>query len=381
MSPHPVWIPKTGSRPDAMPAMPQFSKAPFLVIWETTRACDLACVHCRAQAEPEPKPDELTREEGFRLIDQTADMGTPILVFSGGDPLKRAELNDWVRHAKARGLRAGAIPAVTPLLTREKIIGLRDAGLDQIAFSLDDARAQQHEAFRRVEGVYQRTLEAVRLSREAGLHVQINSLINVHNTDALDPLIELIEKMGIVFWEVFFLVPTGRGKDLPVLEAEKFERAFQKIYELSKRVPFVIKVTEAPHYRRFVHEAKGLPKPVPGAPARLAEELRRASGPDGSIGHAPGGVNAGKGFCFVSYNGEVFPSGFLAVSGGSLREKSLAEIYRDSSVFRQLRDASLLKGRCGRCEYRELCGGSRSRAWAVTGDYLEEDPCCAYQPG
>lgn len=360
---------------------PRFDRAPFLVIWETTHACDLACVHCRAKAEPEPAHDELTREEGYRLIEQVKEMGTPILVFSGGDPLKRIEIDDWVHRASFLGLRTGVIPAATPLLTPERIERLQDAGLDQIAFSLDAADPAEHDSFRRVEGVFARTLEAVRHAHGLGLHVQINSLVNVHNTDSLDRLIGLIERLPIVFWEVFFLVPTGRGSQLPLLSAQKFEEAFEKIHDLSRRTRFVIKVTEAPHYRRYVHQRSGLP--VPGTTAqgpRLAAELRRPEGPGGSIGHAPGGVNAGKGFCFVSYRGDVFPSGFLAVSGGSVREKPLFEIYRDSPVFRQLRDASLLKGRCGRCEYREICGGSRSRAWAMTGDYLGEDPCCVYEP-
>ncbi|MBI2094735.1 MAG: TIGR04053 family radical SAM/SPASM domain-containing protein [Candidatus Omnitrophica bacterium] len=343
-----------------------FNVTPFLAIWETTHACDLACVHCRAEAVPEPDPAELSTEEGFRLIRQVKEMGTPILVFSGGDPLKRKDLPDLIRVAKSLGLRTGAIPAATPLLTREAIRGLKASGLDQIAFSLDAATAEAHDAFRRTPGVFARTLDSVREANELGLHVQINSLLNVHNTENLDPLIRLIEGLGIVFWEVFFLVPTGRGKEVPVLTAGKFEEVFEKIYDLSLRCRFVIKVTEAPHYRRFCRQKGG--------------SLARESGPGGSIGLAPQGVNSGKGFVFVSCRGEVMPSGFLPIAAGNVRTGNLGDIYRNASLFKALRDLSLLKGKCGICEFKDLCGGSRSRAYALTGDYLAEDPCCAYEP-
>ncbi|MBI4353505.1 MAG: TIGR04053 family radical SAM/SPASM domain-containing protein [Candidatus Omnitrophica bacterium] len=362
-----------------------FNERPFLVIWETTRACDLACVHCRAEAMAEPGPDELSTNEALTLIRQAAEMETPVFIFSGGDPLKRKDLPRLIGFAESCGLRTGAIPAVTPLLTKDHIRSLKESGLDQIAFSLDAATAAEHDAFRKVDGVFDRTLQCVRWANEIGLPVQINSLINVHNTQGLDELIGLVEDLDIVFWEVFFLVPTGRGRELPLLDALKFEEAFEKLYTVSLRDSFLVKVTEAPHYRRFYCEkraAEGMPAggsrkfssldPPPG--------LKRSQGPRGSIGHAPHGVNAGKGFVFVSRNGEVMPSGFLPLSAGNVRERHLADIYRGAPLLRELRDTSLLKGRCGACFYRELCGGSRSRAYAVTGDYLAEDPSCAYDP-
>lgn len=362
-----------------------FSERPFLVIWETTKACGLACVHCRAEADPNPDPNELNHEEALKLIRDVKEMGTPILVFSGGDPLRRKDLPDLIRYAKSLKIRTGAIPAVTPDLTREKIVELAESGLSQIAFSLDAADPAEHDSFRRTTGVFERTIESVKIANELGLHVQINSLVNVHNQESLDKLIKLIETLNIVFWEVFFLVPTGRGKDLPLLTAQKFEEAFEKIYELNKRVNFVIKVTEAQHYRRFYIEqemkAEGIdPKSIKDSRVELPAFLRRKSGPNASIGHAPDGVNSGKGFIFISRNGEVMPSGFLPIPVGNVREKSLAEIYRNSPLLIELRDSSKLKGRCGACEYKYICGGSRSRAYALTGDYLAEDSSCAYQP-
>lgn len=362
-----------------------FSKQPFLTIWETTRACDLACVHCRAEAEPDPDPNELSHEEALKLIQDVGEMGTPILIFSGGDPLKRKGLAELIRYANSLGLRTGAIPAVTSLLTREKVSELKQANLSQIAFSLDSARAEDHDAFRKTEGVFAKTLEAVERAHECGLPVQINSLVNLHNMATLDGLVSLIECLGIVFWEIFFLVPTGRGKDLPMMEADLFEEAFAKIYELSQRASFIIKVTEAPHYRRFCYEKElakqGLnPELVRKGEIRLPAMLRMPHGPHGTIGHAPQGVNSGKGFLFVSHTGDIMPNGFLPIAAGNVRTESLQIIYREHPLFRELRDSTLLKGRCGICPYKDICGGSRARAFALTGDYLEEDPHCSYRP-
>ncbi|MEI8344707.1 MAG: radical SAM protein, partial [Candidatus Omnitrophota bacterium] len=273
------------------------------------------------------------------------------------------------------------IPAVTPLLTADKLAELKEAGVDQLALSLDAADAHTHDDFRKTPGVFDRTLEAVRQARQIGLAVQINSLVNVHNLDRFDALIGLVEELPIVFWEIFFLVPTGRGKDLPMLEAQLFDEAFARIYALQQRAHFVIKVTEAMHYRKYCLDrepacAQEPPTLAPQMPAML----RRQSGPGGSIGHAPMGVNSGKGFVFVSCTGEIMPSGFLPLPAGNIKIDDLGNIYRNAPLFKALRDTSLLKGKCGICSYKDLCGGSRSRAWALTGDYLAADPCCSYQP-
>ena len=352
-----------------------FNERPFLVIWETTHACDLACVHCRAEAVPERDPEELTTSQARKLIDDVKEMKTPIFIFSGGDPLKRADLPELIRYAKSQSLRTGAIPAVTPLLTHEKISELKESGLDQLAFSLDAATAEEHDAFRRVAGVFERTLDSIRFANKIGMPLQINSLINVHNMEKLDELIGLIETLDIVFWEVFFLVPTGRGKEVPLLTASKFDEAFEKIYQLSRRARFIIKVTEAQHYRRFVHEKEIMGHEKIEMPA----SLRKRTGPGGSIGHAPQGVNSGKGFIFVSYKGDVMPSGFLPIKAGNVKNESLGDVYRNAPILKELRNAGLLKGKCGPCEFNQICGGSRARAYAMTGDYLAEDPCCSYE--
>lgn len=346
-----------------------YDQRPFIVIWETTRACDLACVHCRAKAQPNPLPGELTHEEGRALIDDIAAMGTPVLVFSGGDPLKREDLTELIRHAKACGLRVGTIPAATPRLTREAVQALKDAGLDQMALSLDASTPQAHDQFRGVEGAFDKTMQAAAWAHEVGLPLQINTVMSAYNFEDVDRLIALVQQLGIVFWEVFFLVPVGRGAQLIGLTARQYEQVFAKLYEANRAARFLIKVTEAPHYRRYVmRQQQGLSSVFDGA-----------AHPD-SIGLAPGGVNAGKGHAFISCTGEVYPSGFLPLSAGNIRTTPLAELYQDSPLFQRLRQSDLLKGRCGVCDYRDICGGSRSRAYALTGDYLAEEPCCAYVP-
>ncbi|MEJ2009286.1 MAG: TIGR04053 family radical SAM/SPASM domain-containing protein [Acidobacteriota bacterium] len=366
-----------------------FDQAPFLVIWETTQACDLACIHCRASAQPLRHPGELTTEEGFKLLADTAGMGTPVFILSGGDPSKRPDLLDLVREGKRLGLRMGTIPAATPSLTAEVVRGLKEAGLDQMALSLDYPSADLHDGFRSVKGAFAKTLEAAQWAHEVGLPLQINTTVWAGSAPYLAEMAELVERLKAVFWEVFFLVPVGRGESLDGIEARRCEELFAILYEVQKKSHFILKVTEAPHYRRYVaqREAGGQPGgPSPehrGHPGKVSmpQMLRRSEGPGHTIGFAPHGVNAGKGFVFVSHVGEVYPSGFLPVSAGNVRSGSLPDIYRDSPLMRELRDPDALHGRCRRCEYRSICGGSRSRAYGLTGDYLATDPWCAYQPG
>ncbi len=365
-----------------------FADAPFLVIWETTQACDLACVHCRASAQPRRHPDELSTEEGFRLLAETARMGTPVFILSGGDPAKRPDLLELVREGKRLGLRMGTIPAATPALTSTLVRDLKEAGLDQMALSLDYPRAELHDRFRGVEGAFDKTLAAAQWAQEWGLPLQINTTLWADSASYLAEMAEWVERLGAVFWEVFFLVPVGRGELLDGIEARRCEELFAILYEVQKKARFILKVTEAPHYRRYVAQRvsehptarHGQGHAAPRGNVAMPEMLRRSEGPGHTIGFAPHGVNAGKGFVFVSHVGEVYPSGFLPISAGNVRSKSLPEIYRESPLMRALRDPDALHGRCRQCEYREICGGSRSRAYALTGDYLATDPWCIYQP-
>jgi radical SAM protein len=350
-----------------------FNERAFIAIWEVTQACDLACVHCRASAQPERHPEELSTYEGKKLIDQIAAWKVPVFVLTGGDPIKRSDLFELIAYAQSAGVRVSLTPSATPLLTREVVHRLKEAGLARLAVSMDGARAETHDTFRGMSGSFARTLDAVRWANEVGLPVQINTTFSRRNIGEIDAIVSLMEQLRITLWSVFFLVPTGRGKLNDLLSADEFEQVFSKLYELSKSARFDIKTTEAQHYRRFVLQ-------------RQVDE-RRAGTPQvevkvsvDAIGRAPRGLNDGKGFVFISHRGEVFPSGFLPLSAGSIRDRSLQNIYRESSLFLALRDTSKLEGKCGACEFKEICGGSRARAFALTGNPHGEEPCCSYIP-
>ena len=356
-----------------------FNVLPFIVIWEVTRACDLACVHCRAEAQPRRHPLELTREEGFRLLDQVRAFGQPLCVLTGGDPMKRPEIFDFVRYGDGLGLRMALTPSGTGLMTREAVRALKGAGLSRLAISLDGSTAEVHDAFRRVSGSYAWTMACIAHAHAVGLPVQINTTITRHNLADFDGLVRKRIDLKIVLWSVFFLVPTGRGQARDEVTAAEYEWVFNRLYDLSKSAPFDIKTTAAPHYRRVVLQRMKVER------QRGERRTGPAIGPGfhagrDQIGRAAKGVNDGDGFVFISHTGEVYPSGFLPVSGGNVRRESLVEIYRNSPLFRTLRDRGQLKGKCGLCEYKNVCGGSRARAYALTGDYLESDPYCAHVP-
>jgi radical SAM protein len=360
-----------------------FAQAPFLVIWETTQACALACRHCRASARPWRDPLELTTEEGRRVIEQTAEMGTPLIIFSGGDPVNRPDLFDLIRHGRAQGLRTATIPAATDALMRNLVQELKDAGLDQMALSLDFPRAELHDAFRGVPGAFAKTLEAVGWAHEVGLPLQINTTVCGDTAPYLEEMADFVESLGIVFWEVFFLVPVGRGTVLKGLGASECERLFDVIYRVQKKGSFIVKVTEAPHYRRHVAQRERRAQDQPGRPEgeiAMPAVLTVSEGPGHTVGLAPRGVNAGNGFLFVSHTGEIYPSGFLPISAGNVRTRTLAEVYRRSYIFQSLRNPDQLRGRCGVCEFRRICAGSRSRAFGLTGDPFATDPWCSYVP-
>jgi len=357
-----------------MPFQVDFDRAPLLVIWEATRACALACRHCRADAIDRRDPRELDTDEGKRLLDEIHAMGTPIVVFTGGDPLQRADLEELIRHGKSLGLRVGTIPAGTPRLTRERLLSIKDAGVDQVAFSLDAATAEPHDAFRRVPGSFEHTLQGARWAGELGIPLQINTVFHYDNRHEVRALADLVEELGTVFWEVFFLVPTGRGSQLRGCDAEEMEEIFGELYELSSTVPFVIKVTEAQQYRRYVMQRQNASRRDLAGRDPLREV--RAPGHPGSIGRSSKVVNAGGGFCFVDHTGDICPSGFLPEVRGNVRTHRLRDVYREDPLFVDLRNPRNLKGKCGRCEYKVVCGGSRSRAWAVHGDPFAEEPFC-----
>jgi AdoMet-dependent heme synthase len=343
-----------------------FDHKPFIVFWELTRACDLVCQHCRACALPDRDPLELTTEEGEALLSEVRAMGTPLVVLTGGDPAKRPDLVHLVRFGTSLGLRMALTPSATPLVTHELLAELKDAGLSRLAVSIDGVRRGQHDAFRGVQGSYGQALSILTTARSLGITTQVNTTLTPHNVQDLERFAEMLTRLDIELWGVFLLVPTGRGEQLEGLEPDTVEAMLTKLAELAERVPFDIKTTAAPHFRRIL----------------LTRKQRRAVivGVSDGIGRAPQGVNDGQGIVFVSHQGEINPSGFLPISCGNVRTSRLADVYRSHPLMRSLRAPDELKGKCGVCEFRHVCGVSRARAHAVHGDPLAEEPSCAYIP-
>ncbi len=347
MRPAPAGAGHTGRRPD-------LDRAPITVAWEITRACPLRCLHCRAEAIPHRDPRELDTDEGRALIDDVAALGTRVLVITGGDPLARPDVFDLIAYAASRGLHVGFSPSVTGRLTPTALTRAVDAGTGSVHLSLDGASAEVHDGFRGVRGSFDRTLSALRHVRDLDVPLQVGTSVTRSTVGDLPGVAEAIAGLAST-WSLFFLVPTGRGQVSDMLDAHEHEATLAWLADVADELPFRVRTTAAPTYRR-VRAQRGLAEP----PAASA--------------------NDGRGFCFVSHVGEVHPSGFLPLPVGDVRKASLMTIYRDAPLLKRLRDPSQLGGRCGRCEFRRTCSGSRARAYALTGDPLAEDPTCNHQP-
>ncbi len=346
------------------------ARSPRLVAWETTRACDLACVHCRAVAQPHPDPRQLSTEEAFRLVDDVAAFEGPvILILTGGDPMKREDIFDVAARASRAGLRVVMSPSGTNV-TPQSVARLKQVGVQRISISLDGSTAEIHDAFRQVPGAFAEATQSLAYAREGGLPFQINTTVTQHNRHDLANMLPLAVELGAVTWDVFMLVPTGRGTVRMEIAPEEYEETLHFVYEASRVAPIQVKMTCAPHYKRLqVQERK-----------REAREASAAAPRPHPAHGFSRGCMAGYGFCFVSHMGEVGGCGYLPLLAGSVRQTSLVEVYRESPLFKSIRDPDLLQGRCGICEYRVLCGGCRARALGATGNYLEEEPFCTYQP-
>lgn len=367
----------TGSHPGAI----DFNMNPYIVIWEVTRACQLKCIHCRADAQNRPDPMELSPEEGLKLIDHIYEMGNPMLVFTGGDCMMREDLFELAEYAVKKGMRVSMTPSATDNVTKEKMERAKEAGLSRWAFSLDGPTPEIHDHFRGTPGSFNLTIEKVKYLNELKMPLQLNTVISRYNYEYLEQMAELMKELKVVMWYIFLLVPTGRGQLDACLTPAEHEKVFRWLYELSKTAPYDIKTTAAQHYRRVVFQQKTREHSVNKDEIRYEDTLTKdmASVIDG-LKRAPKGVNDGNGFVFISHTGDVMPSGLLPLVGGNVREKPLADIYRDSQIFKDLRNPDQYKGKCGVCEFRYVCGGSRSRTYAVTGDYMGSEPFCVYIP-
>lgn len=368
---------------------------PFMIIWETTHACDLACRHCRAEAIPEHDPLSLNFEEAKRLLEQVETFGRPrpIFIFTGGDPFKRADLFELLAYGNGLGLAMAVSPSGTPLLNEANLRRVKENGAKAISLSIDGSTPERHDDFRRVPGSFALTTRGWQIAREVGLKLQLNTTVTRYNLDDLPNIFRLVAEYGAMTWSAFFLVPTGRGKAEDEISPAEYEAVMHFLYDCSKYIS--AKTTEGHHYKRVVLQRaildeKGLAvedyfdlHPVY---YRLREGLQKVVAEKGltqkeNIIRTPMHINAGNGFVFISRRGDVFPSGFMPISVGNVREKSLVEIYREAPLFKSLRDPRQFEGRCGLCEFVGVCGGSRSRAYALTGDPLAEEPFCTYEPG
>lgn len=366
------------------PAVPvagvDYSRRPMLVFWETTRACGLACKHCRASATSEPWPGELGTDEGKHLIDQVAGFGRPypILVFTGGDCLLRPDLFDLVEHATSYGIPTALSPSVTPALTGEAIERIAASGVKAVSISLDGAVPATHDGVRGIEGHFRKTLDAIRALVAAGLTVQINTTVMRANVDELADVAALLAELQVHIWEVFFLVQVGRGTAQGALTPAEHEDVCHLLWDAS-HYGYIVRTVEAPFFRRVVTQRRADDAaPDSELYRRLVARLEALLGPRRTHPSAhTAATRDGKGIVFVAHDGQVYPAGFLPLPLGSVREQSLADLYRNHPVLVAVRGARF-HGRCGRCRYGDLCGGSRARAYAATGDVLGEDPACAY---
>lgn len=365
------------------------AERPFIVIWESTRACPLACLHCRATAQPDREPGELNGAEARDLMRQTAEFGrpSPLFVITGGDPFQRRDLTGLIGYGTSLGLRIAVSPSGTPTLNRANLTAVREAGAVALSLSLDGSTAERHDAFRGVDGVFEWTLDGWRTAHDLGLKVQINTTLTRYSLCDLADIAALVRREGAMLWSGFLLVPTGRGTELDGPTPQEVEDAMHFLYDCGAVI--ATKTTEGHHFRRVavqraIHAERGTrPKfgALHGELTRRAAELGLFEGQLRARRRPPMDVSSARGFVFVSHTGEVHPSGFLPVSAGNVRHGSLPDIYRTSDLFTSLRDPGRLGGKCAHCEFSQVCGGSRSRAHAVTGDMFAEDPSCAYQPG
>ena len=344
-----------------------FSEAPLVVFWETTRACALKCLHCRAEAQPLRHPLELSTAEGFALLEDLASFSpAPIVILTGGDPFMRRDLFDLLAYGMELGLRLSLSPSVTKLMTAEALLRLTHLGISRMSLSLDGSTAAVHDGFRGVKGSFDQTMARIHDALDINLSIQVNTTVSRHTVGDLPRVFDLLAGIqGIVLWDLFFLVPTGRAQREDVISPEQHDDVFRWLYGLGHSSPFGIKTTLGQHYRRVI----------------LQSALRNEKGLEEAWSKmARSATNDGKGVCFVSHVGEILPSGFLPVGCGNVRRDSVTKVYRSSRVFKALRDPARLKGKCGRCPFRAICGGSRARAYGYTGDFLAPEPCCVFEP-
>ncbi len=339
-----------------------------LVAWETTRNCNLSCIHCRAAATQGPYSGELDTESSFRLLDQIAQVGQPIIILTGGEPLLRQDIFEISAYGTKKGLKMVMAPNGT-MITESNAKQMADAGIKRISISIDGAEKESHDGFRGVKGAFEGALRGIQLAKEAGIEFQVNTTITKTNLDQIPKIQDLAIELGAVAHHIFLLVPTGRGKYIVDQEitSDEYESTLNWFYDQRGKTPLQLKATCAPHYYRILRQ-------------RAKQEGQTVSYKTHGLDAVTRGCLGGTGFCFISHTGTVQPCGFLDLNCGDVTKKSFEDIWNHSEVFLSLRNYDNLKGKCGKCEFKRVCGGCRARAYEATGDYLAEEPLCSYQP-
>ncbi len=339
-----------------------------LVAWETTRRCNLACKHCRAVAEDHPYDNELDTKASFKLLDQIKEVGNPIIILTGGEPLLREDIFDIASYGTNLGLRMVMAPNGT-LITEDTARKMKDSGIKRISVSLDGSTPETHDTFRGIENAFKNSIQGIEIAKAAGIEFQINTTITKTNLDQIPKILRLAENLGAVAHHIFLLVPTGRGKYIvdSEINAQEYEKTLNWFYDQREKTRLQLKATCAPHYYRILRQ-------------RAKKDGKKVTFETHGLDAVTRGCLAGTGFCFISHVGRVQTCGFLDVTCGDITKQSFKEVWETSSVFTQLRDFNNLENKCGICEYKRVCGGCRARAYEATGSYLEEEPLCSYQP-
>ena len=362
-----------GGHPGGMPVISSdLDRNPVVIFWEVTRACALKCEHCRAKAQPKRHPLELDTVDSLRVMDEFTEFDTPpIVVLSGGDPFMRRDIFEIAEYGIKKGLTVSLSPSATALVTRDRLAKLVDIGVRRVSFSLDGANAETHDRFRGFDGTFNRTLGAFEAANDVGLSFQVNTTITKSTKSALPEIAEVVKQSGAAIWDLFFLVPTGRGLDLELMTADEHDEVYSWIMSNQRNWDFRAKTSLGQPFRR----AMTLKRLTAGG-----RELSSFSSDEIKAAWPAPATNDGRGIFFISHLGEIYPSGFIPLSAGNVRKDSVVEVYRNSEMFTKIRDREQLQGKCGICPFNVICGGSRSRAYAMTGDMTAADPTCRFQP-
>lgn len=344
--------------------------APFcrLIAWEVTRSCNLACKHCRAEAHPEPYPGELSGTEARELITTFKEVGNPIIIFTGGDPMIRPDVYDLADFARSQGLRCVMSPNGT-LITPESARQIKEAGFQRCSISIDGATAKSHDAFRGVPGAFEASMRGIELLKSQGVEFQINTTVTKSNLSTFKDIFRLCERIGAAAWHIFLLVPMGRAAEImeEVITAEEYEQVLHWFYDFRKTTTMQLKATCAPHYYRIMRQ-------------RAKEDGIQVTPETFGMDAHTRGCLGGTGFCFISHTGQVQPCGYLTLDCGNVRQTPFPEIWRASPHFLEFRNQQEYKGKCGVCEFHKVCGGCRARAHSMDGDHMGPEPLCTYEP-